>query len=226
MPAANNFLANRSIDTSKIEHVEDIPLVFPSTLSKEDRAVGCRTGLPEIEDQLREAQLRAALNNLRNHLHIKFRLLTYRRTNVKAQGAITKSQALLKRNQRQIDCDVMKYRNAWRCLETLRGSGKSGWRKLRTGDVRMMGDEEDGALGMNRKRVGKVKRAQDAARRATQKSRPHESDSDGNSSSETEEDEIGSSHSRLVHARTQLGDTGYSKAFVKSTDELSGTYCK
>ncbi|KAJ3817807.1 hypothetical protein F5880DRAFT_1617949 [Lentinula raphanica] len=204
MPAASHFLANRHVDNEKIEHVEDIPIVFPSTLSPEDRVSGCRTGLLDTEDQLRDAQLRAALNSLRNHLHIKFRLLTYRRSNVKAQGAITKSQALLKRNQRQIDCDVMKYRDAWRSLEILRGAGKSGWKKLRAGDVRMMGDAEDGPLGMKRKRVGKAKRAQDAARRAARESGVDEGDSDGNSS--TESDAEHSHSTKLGHARSQVGE--------------------
>ncbi|KAJ3831013.1 hypothetical protein F5878DRAFT_549977 [Lentinula raphanica] len=163
MPAAITYLSNRQTNDKEPEHVEDIPVVFPSTLPATERTSGCRTGLVSIEEQLREAQLRAALNNLRNHLHMKFRLLTYRKTNVKAQGMITKSQALLKRNQRQIECDTRKYRAAWKALEELRGIGQSGWRKLHHADVRMMGNDDNSALGMERKRVGKRTLAKQAA---------------------------------------------------------------
>ncbi|KAJ3817509.1 hypothetical protein F5880DRAFT_1626284 [Lentinula raphanica] len=150
MPAAITYLSNRETDQDQAEHVEDIPVILPSTLPMSERVSGCRSGLVSIEEQLREAQLRASLNSLRNHLHMKFRLLTYRKTNVKAQGTITKSQALLKRNQRQIDCDANKYRAAWRALESIRGEGESGWRKLRHRDVRMMGNDENSAMGMER----------------------------------------------------------------------------
>ncbi|KAJ3964660.1 hypothetical protein EV361DRAFT_873830 [Lentinula raphanica] len=157
------YLSNRQTNDKEPEHVEDIPVVFPSTLPATERTSGCRTGLVSIEEQLCEAQLRAALNNLRNHLHMKFRLLTYRKTNVKAQGMITKSQALLKRNQRQIECDTRKYRAGWKALEELRGIGQSGWRKLHHADVRMMGNDDNSALGMERKCIGKRTLAKQAA---------------------------------------------------------------
>ncbi|KAJ3979173.1 hypothetical protein F5890DRAFT_1379597, partial [Lentinula detonsa] len=93
MPAAITYLSNRQTDKDEAEHVENIPVVLPSSLPASERISGCRSGLASIEEQLREAHLRASLNSLRNHLHMKFRLLTYRKTNVKAQGMITKSQA-------------------------------------------------------------------------------------------------------------------------------------
>ncbi|KAJ3819100.1 hypothetical protein F5880DRAFT_1451797, partial [Lentinula raphanica] len=214
MPAAITFLSNRETNQDQAEHVEDIPVVFPSTLPTSERISGCRSGLSSIEEQLREAQLRAALNSLRNHLHMKFRLLTYRKTNVKAQGAITKSQALLKRNQRQIDSDAKKYRAAWRALESLRGEDQSGWRKLNHRDVRMMGKDDNSALGMERKRVGKRTRDQEAALREANHA---DNDCNGLNSNEgySSSDEDGGEHdtvvdsgsnSRLVHVRAQLGE--------------------
>ncbi|KAJ3737968.1 hypothetical protein EV360DRAFT_58557 [Lentinula raphanica] len=178
MPAAITYLSNRQTNDKQPEHVEDIPVVFPSTLPATERTSGCRAGLTSIEEQLREAQLRAALNSLRNHLHMKFRLLTYRKTNVKAQGMITKSQALLKRNQRQIECDTRKYRAAWKALEELRGIGESGWRKLHHADVRMMGNDDNTALGMERKRPGKRTLAKEAA---SNMAKPTHTDADGSS---------------------------------------------
>ncbi|KAJ3714963.1 hypothetical protein C8R42DRAFT_725909 [Lentinula raphanica] len=178
MPAAITYLSNRQTNDKQPEHVEDIPIVFPSTLPATERTSGCRAGLTSIEEQLREAQLRVALNSLRNHLHMKFRLLTYRKTNVKAQGMITKSQALLKRNQRQIECDTRKYRAAWKALEELRGIGESGWRKLHHADVRMMGNDDNTALGMERKRPGKRTLAKEAA---SNMAKPTHTDADGSS---------------------------------------------
>ncbi|KAJ3734620.1 hypothetical protein DFJ43DRAFT_1137439 [Lentinula guzmanii] len=55
------------------------------------------------------------------------------------------------------------HRAAWRALESIRGEGKSGWKKLSHQDVRMMGNDDDSALGMERKRVGKRTRDREAA---------------------------------------------------------------
>ncbi|KAJ3963559.1 hypothetical protein EV361DRAFT_780448, partial [Lentinula raphanica] len=214
MPAAMTYLNNRRTDLNEVEHVEHIPVIFPSTLPAPDRISGCRSGLDSIEEQLRESQLRASLNSLRNHLHMKFRLLTYRKTNVKAQGMITKSQALLKRNQRQIECDTKKYRAAWRALENLRGEGQSGWKKLRRRDVRMMGNDKNSALGMERKRVGKRTRDIEAASNAINRANDDPdrmSDSDGYSSSGAigeEEPALEGSRESLVRVRAQVGE-GY-----------------
>ncbi|KAJ3717362.1 hypothetical protein C8R42DRAFT_724265 [Lentinula raphanica] len=161
MPAAIHLLGQRRVEGE--EHVEHIPIIFPSNLTTEERSSGCHESLVKIEEQLREAQLRGTLDSLRNHLHMKSRLLTYRKSNVKAQATITKSQALLKRNQKQIDSDAHRYRTAWAALERLRGSGNTGWNELKSSDVRMMDGGEDRALGMARKRLGRKKQEAEAA---------------------------------------------------------------
>ncbi|KAJ3817326.1 hypothetical protein F5880DRAFT_1493129, partial [Lentinula raphanica] len=213
MPAAMTYLNNHQVDPNREEHVETIPVIFPSTLPSIERVSGCHSGLPSIEEQLRDAQLRSALNSLRNHLHMKFRLLTYRKTNVKAQGMITKSQALLKRNQRQIDCDAKKYRAAWRALENLRGTGHSGWRKLRHRDVRMMGNDDDSALGMECKRIGKRKQAALEAAKQTDNNKNDDDDisssADYSSSDGERNDEaIATEESRqdVAQGRTKVGE--------------------
>ncbi|KAJ3779710.1 hypothetical protein GGU10DRAFT_337786 [Lentinula aff. detonsa] len=199
---------NRQTDEDEAEHVENIPIVLPLSLPASERISGCRSGLASIEEQLRKAHLRASLNSLQNHLHIKFRLLTYRKTNIKAQGMITKSQALLKRNQRQIESDAKKYRAAWRALESIRGEGKSGWKKLSHQDVRMMGNDDNSALGMERKWVGKQTRDREAALNAVMQtdnnhggmiSSDSRSSSDGNDGNEN-----------LDRVRAQVGE-GYRK---------------
>ncbi|KAJ3748284.1 hypothetical protein EV360DRAFT_76226 [Lentinula raphanica] len=182
MPAALTYLGNRQTDQDQVEHVENIPVVLPSTLPPSERVSGCRSGLLSIEEQLREAQLRASLNSLRNHLHMKFRLLTYRKTNVKAQGTITKSQALLKRNERHRD-------------------------------VRMMGNDDNSALGMERKRVGKRTRDREAASKAIKNtnddlggmsSDDDYSSSDGNGGKDGTATE--GSRAKLARVRAQVGE--------------------
>ncbi|KAJ3734621.1 hypothetical protein DFJ43DRAFT_1130773 [Lentinula guzmanii] len=72
MPAAITYLSNRQTDEDEAEHVENIPVVLPSSLPASERILECRSGLASIEEQLHEAHLRASLNSLRNHLHMKF----------------------------------------------------------------------------------------------------------------------------------------------------------
>jgi hypothetical protein len=46
--------------------IENISLVLPSVLTKDQYTTCCCAGLPEIELQFREAQRRTSLNRLRN----------------------------------------------------------------------------------------------------------------------------------------------------------------
>lgn len=103
-----------------------------------------------MEEDLRNAQLCASLQNLQTHLHMKSWLLTYRKSNVKAQGMVTKSQSVLNRNQRQIKLDTTKYQEAWAALRKLQGKDQIGWKRLLARDVRMMDGGEDKAVGMER----------------------------------------------------------------------------
>lgn len=160
MPAAINYLTERQPTDSNPEHAEDAPIVFPSDLPPSQRCdPACRADLASYEEQLREAQLRAALQNLRTHLHMKSRLLTYRTSNVKAQGMVVKSQSVFQRNQRQIDLDMAKYQDAWVAMKKLRGKDSVGWKKLKQRDVRRMDGGEDKAVGIQRKKLGKKKMA-------------------------------------------------------------------
>jgi hypothetical protein len=162
MPGALQVLAKSTSPTEDVpaEQPEDIPLFLPSELPEAYRQEGCRAGLLDIERQLREGQLRNALHRLRNHLHMKSRLLTYRTSNVAHQGAVTRSRAIFMRNQRQIDRCTRKYQAVWTALATIVGKEEVGWRKLENKDVRLMDGEGDRAVGVKRKqksRKGKGK---------------------------------------------------------------------
>ncbi|KAJ3764740.1 hypothetical protein FB446DRAFT_795781, partial [Lentinula raphanica] len=160
MPAAIQKLAGAEGITN--ENAEDVALIFPSDLSELERTSGCRAGLLAIERKLREGQLSSSLDKLRNNLHIKSRLLTYRTTNVAHQARVTKSQTLLARTQQQIELATKRYQDAWKALANIVGGEENAsWHKLHAKDVCMM--QEELALGNARKRLGKRKRDEEEA---------------------------------------------------------------
>ncbi|KAF7326221.1 CxC2 domain-containing protein [Mycena kentingensis (nom. inval.)] len=65
---------------------EDVPLVLPSALDPAHRAT-CAPNILAIERPLREAQCRVAIAQLRNQLHIKARLLRYKKEPFASPGA-------------------------------------------------------------------------------------------------------------------------------------------
>ncbi|KAF7313390.1 CxC2 domain-containing protein [Mycena chlorophos] len=73
---------------------ENVPLLFPSALSAAERESGCQPGIVSIEIAFREAQCREALVKLRNQLHIKSRLVLYKKVHSQHQGANTRSRAI------------------------------------------------------------------------------------------------------------------------------------
>ncbi|KAJ7572790.1 hypothetical protein C8J56DRAFT_1067883 [Mycena floridula] len=88
---------------------EDVCILFPSDLTEEQRSQGIWPALEDIESQLRDAQCRDALNELRNHLIVKSQLLTYKIIHARHQGATTRSQGLLERNQTKITLSARRY---------------------------------------------------------------------------------------------------------------------
>lgn len=213
MPAAMRILSSHEPASSSGEHAENVPIIFPSDLPLAQRCdPGCRADLPSIEEQMREAQLRTALLNLRTHLHMKTRLLTYRTSNVKAQGMVVKSQSVFRRNQRQIDLDTVKYQQAWQAMKNLRGKDNVGWRKLKARDVKRMDGGEDRAVGMERKRLGKKKR--DALRVEAKQGEADEADaSSDDSEGEDKADDVDgddegarSVQNKLKKARQAVGE--------------------
>lgn len=149
-PTALQVLAERPAaipgDGDSAPLVENIPLCLPSSLSTTEHASGVREGLFNMEEQLRDAQMRTSLDRLRNQLHIKSRLLTYRGTNVRHQGATTRSRALMFRNDIKIRLYAEKYQAAWQAKLRLCDGDleRVGWHPLDLNkDIRCMEEEED-----------------------------------------------------------------------------------
>ncbi|THU91454.1 hypothetical protein K435DRAFT_820836 [Dendrothele bispora CBS 962.96] len=198
IPGALQLLSKTPAESEAPELPEDIPLYLPSDLPSTYRREGCRQGLLEIEQKLREAQLRSALNQLRNHLHMKSRLLTYRTSNVAHQGAVTRSKALFNRCQRQIKNATRKYQRAWIGMTNIVGEGEMVWKKLEEQDVRLMDGGGDRAIGVARKQKGKKYQR----RNGTDRIEP-----DNDEESETEELAQERTHAeRLKDVRNMIGE--------------------
>jgi hypothetical protein len=137
-------LAQRK-DVPENEPAEQVPLFLPSALTAEQRMVEPVKGLAIIEDSLRDAQCSMSLVHLRNQLHIKSGLLTYKRIQSRHQGANTRSRTIVARNESKIRLHSEKYQMAWEAKRLLANGSASevGWRRLRKEDIRCMEDAEE-----------------------------------------------------------------------------------
>jgi hypothetical protein len=136
------------MDIPEDQTVEHMPLMLPSRMSPSVRATGIVTGLVDIEALMRHAQCRAAIASLRNQLHIKSRLLIYKKNHSCHQGANTRSRTIIARNESKIGLHSEKYQNAWESIRLLSADqdadpGKVGWEVLKKDNIRCMEDTED-----------------------------------------------------------------------------------
>ncbi|KAJ7462644.1 hypothetical protein B0H11DRAFT_1734840 [Mycena galericulata] len=143
-PAAIQSLSKR--DAPENELAEDTPLMLPSALTAVEReSGGCSPGLLKIEDDMRTAQCRTSLVRLRNQLHIKSRLLLYKKNNSRHQGMNTRSRTIVARNESKIRLHSEKFQMAWQARLRINGGNEAmvGWPRLRKEDIRCMQDAEE-----------------------------------------------------------------------------------
>jgi hypothetical protein len=142
MPVVRQMLGDMSLKADTL--AEDVPLLLLSALSEAERG-RCVLGLEPIEALMRDAQCRMGLVRLRNQLHIKSRLLTYKKNHARHQGANTRSRTIVARNESKIRLHSEKYQTAWEAIRKLNGGDESmvGWRVLRKDDIHCMEDQED-----------------------------------------------------------------------------------
>ncbi|KAJ7022886.1 hypothetical protein C8F04DRAFT_1272079 [Mycena alexandri] len=125
--------------------VETMPLLLPSALTVAQREL-CSVELAVKEEEMRNAQCREALVNLRNQLHVKSRFLVYKGLHSRNQGSNTRARGLVTRNETKIRLHSEKYQMAWEAIRRLSPSGNPsevGWELLKATDVRCLEDEED-----------------------------------------------------------------------------------
>ncbi|TRM56354.1 hypothetical protein BD626DRAFT_414152 [Schizophyllum amplum] len=124
--------------------VEEQPLFPPSDLPAPDRRHA--TGdLGVIEERLRNGGCGTSLEDLRNRLVAKSRMLTYKNRNMRHQGATTRARGVLKKNDEKVDLAVGKYIDSRAALIRLAdGDGsRVRWPALDRGkDVRCMEDPD------------------------------------------------------------------------------------
>ncbi len=134
MPCLYQVLARHNIQN----HLpEDSLLLLPSQLDHEDLNL-CQPGLAELEERLRDAQMRNSLDKLRIQLHIQARLINFKRRNVRHQRPNTRARKRLDVNDVKVHAFAEKYRAAR--LAKLRlssgGNWENTWRPLMDGDTR------------------------------------------------------------------------------------------
>jgi hypothetical protein len=130
---------------NKPHPIELQPLLLPSELSIEIR-VHCHSGLDEIEKQMRDAQCRTSLDQIRTHLYMKSGLLTYKERHARHQAANTRSREQIDENDRKIKIFQDKYNTARGALIALGvNETEIEWKELKDVDLRCMEDPEKDA---------------------------------------------------------------------------------
>ncbi|KAJ7801750.1 hypothetical protein B0H14DRAFT_3489222 [Mycena olivaceomarginata] len=159
-PAAIQVLAKRPAAAAE-ELAENVPLILPSSLTAAEREDGgCAKGILEIEDSLRAAQCRTALPRLRRQLHVKSRLLLYKKHNSRHQGMNTRSRTIVARNESKIRLHSEKFQMAWQARLLIAGGDKDkvGWPQLKKEDIRCMQDAEELSRNAEKRRRAMARR--------------------------------------------------------------------
>lgn len=154
MPSATPLLLSMPATHTTTEKVEEVLLGLPSDIPPESREVACTSSLGDMEADLRDAQCRDALQELRNQLHVKQRLYTYKKLHVRHQGASTRARTDLATQDVRINSAAEKYRRARRALLSLRGHGE--WETefcvLEDKDIRNVQEDDPEAVRARRRR--------------------------------------------------------------------------
>ncbi|PPQ76635.1 hypothetical protein CVT26_012761 [Gymnopilus dilepis] len=130
--------------TLESEKIESIKLWLPSDIAKGSRDWVCTPGLATSEEKLREAQCYDALDNIRNVLRLKTRMVQFKNKNIRGQRSGTRSRVLIDRVHRRARRLAAEYRTARAAKLALSGPGE--WQKtlqeLRDSDVRAYQDPD------------------------------------------------------------------------------------
>ncbi|KAJ7840811.1 hypothetical protein B0H14DRAFT_3457824 [Mycena olivaceomarginata] len=143
-PVAIVALGQRQ-NVPEAEQPENVPLFLPSVLTPVQRQLDGVKELAAIKDSVRDAQCSSALERLRRQLHVKSRLLTYKKWQSRHQGANTRSRGIVERNEMKIRLHSEKYQMAWAAKVRLAGGDVRGvgWPMLRKEDIWCMEDAEE-----------------------------------------------------------------------------------
>ncbi|KAF4618086.1 hypothetical protein D9613_012669 [Agrocybe pediades] len=140
---------------------EDEEIWLPSRiLTVEDRARLCVDGLADMEQQLRDAQLRDSLDSLRMVLRMKTRMVQFKNANIRGQRDGTRSRAMIDRVHERARVCVEKYWAARAAKLVLSPSGawEQTYRVMEDGDVR--GYQDPNRLRPRQGRAGTLEDSQ------------------------------------------------------------------
>ncbi|KAJ7078749.1 hypothetical protein B0H15DRAFT_954431 [Mycena belliarum] len=190
MPVALQALGKKNLPAETL--AEDVPLLLPSALSSAERAC-CYAGLEQIEGLMRDAQCHVALVGLCSKLHIKSKLLTYKRLHTRHQGSNTRARTIVTRNETKIRLQSEKYQAAWEAMRALNGGDtrKVGWHVLKRADIRCMQDKEDLAKKARRQRATAAWRERRARELREEGMLPAEEDEDDTMDWEDADEDVG-----------------------------------
>ncbi|KAJ7694498.1 hypothetical protein B0H16DRAFT_1485647 [Mycena metata] len=124
-------------------HPEHIRLSLPSELTAAERnGAGCQRNVAAMEATLREGQCTNALVVIRNLLHCKRYLITFRNENLGSQKKTTRSQTIMGQLTERVDVDARKYRDARAALTRLKGAAYAPeLRELKAADLTLEDEE-------------------------------------------------------------------------------------
>lgn len=154
MPLALAMLAEDARCSLSVEDVENVRIGLPSDIRSTHRERVCSKWLQDVEQRLREAQCRDALQTLRNKLHTLSQLYAYKTKNVRHQGANTRARSDISKQEARKQQAVEEYRRARRAKYALSGPGawETELKVLADDDVRHLTDDDPDTAKKKRKR--------------------------------------------------------------------------
>ncbi|KDR74714.1 hypothetical protein GALMADRAFT_70522 [Galerina marginata CBS 339.88] len=142
MPGLLQYQVDRANEGQALEtkshHPEDEELWLPSRIPAGCRTRVCQKGLPKMEERLRLGQCQDSLENIRQVLRLKARMIQFKNKNIRGQREGLRSRDVIDRVHDRARAAAGKYRAARQALFELRGSGdwEETYRVLEDGDVR------------------------------------------------------------------------------------------
>ncbi|KAJ7023335.1 hypothetical protein C8F04DRAFT_1271539 [Mycena alexandri] len=135
--------AKREVDlpTPSPEHIR---LWLPSELPEDERSgSGCQRNVVGMEAKLRQGQCSNALVGIRNLLHCKRHIITFRNDNLGGQKKTTRAHTIVAQLGERVNVEACKYRDARAALTHLKGRDHAPeLKELKKGDLTLEGEEE------------------------------------------------------------------------------------
>ena len=127
-----------SISPNHSPHPEDGVIWLPSHIVATERERVCSPGLAQIEERLRSGQCRDALENVRQVLRLKSRMVEFKNKHVRGQREGLRSRSIIDRVHERARASAEKYRAARKAIYDLQGPGEweEALKVLEDGDVR------------------------------------------------------------------------------------------